>query len=69
MGQAGNVWEWTAEIYSTKRVRRGGRQYDKGSDCPAANRWEYNMTESYNELRFQGCTVRYIKIILNANKK
>ena len=34
----GNVWEWTAEIYSTNRVHRGGGAYHNVADCPASYR-------------------------------
>jgi len=37
----GNVWEWTAEIYSTDRVFRGGGAYDSTADYAASYR-NYN---------------------------
>ena len=39
----GNVWEWTAEIYSGNRVTRGGGVYNSATDCPASYR-DYNST-------------------------
>ena len=35
---AGNVYEWTMEKYSTRRVSRGGLYFDSGSDYPASFR-------------------------------
>ena len=34
----GNVWEWTAEIYSSYRVYRGGYAGNSTTDCPASYR-------------------------------
>ena len=47
---AGNVWEWTAEAYSTNdRVYRGGVYYSDGFYGPMANR--YNNNPDYNSYR------------------
>ena len=35
----GNMWEWTAEIYSTNRVYRGGSAYYSTADFPASFRY------------------------------
>ena len=41
----GNVWEWTAEIYSSSRVSRGGGAGGSTTDCPASYR-SYDSTGS-----------------------
>lgn len=60
---AGNVYEWTLEVGSTRsRVLRGGIYNDygiAGYDGPAASRLGYNPTRSYV---YDGCrTLLYIK--------
>ena len=45
---AGNVWEWTTEVYSTySRVYRGGVYYVNGNSYPVANR---NYSGPYNDV-------------------
>ena len=38
----GNVWEWTAEIYSTNRVNRGGDVYNSVAHFPASCRNDFS---------------------------
>ena len=55
----GNVWEWTAEIYSTYRVNRAGGASASTADYPASSR-AYNSTGStYSGLGFR--SVLYIQ--------
>ena len=35
---AGNVWEWTSETYSTRRINRGGGYNCGGGDYPVSYR-------------------------------
>ena len=53
---AGNVWEWTLENTSLDSgycAIRGGDYYHGGSDNPAADRYDYNMTIALNSIGFR----------------
>jgi uncharacterized repeat protein (TIGR02543 family) len=56
---AGNVWEWTNEIYSTNRVARGGYFYSVSGGSPAASRNNTSTTYTRNAFGFR--VVLYIK--------
>ena len=49
----GNVWEWTAEIYSSYRVRHGGGANDKHKECPASCRYNDTTDQTSYELGFR----------------
>ena len=49
----GNVWEWTAEIYSIKRVYRGGGAFTNTVDSPTSSRGYDSMGSSYDALGFR----------------
>ena len=55
---AGNVREWTTEVYGTYRVRRGGRYNDSSSNNPAAYR--SNGAPSYSNVLMGFRSVLYI---------
>ena len=55
----GNVWEWTAEIYSTSRVYRGGGAYDSTADYPASYRGDNSTGITHYNLGFRA--VLYIQ--------
>ena len=55
----GNVWEWTAEIYSTNRVRRGGFADSSTADCPASYRSSSSADFTHCNLGFRA--VLYIQ--------
>lgn len=50
---AGNVWEWSNEIYSSYRVYRGGGCDGSGSTIPAACRSNYDPASAYSILGFR----------------
>ena len=50
---AGNVWDWTNEIYSSYRVNRGGWFVNDGSDCPACYRSYTSITGTASSLGFR----------------
>jgi type II secretory pathway pseudopilin PulG len=50
---AGNVWEWTNEIYSSYRVIRGGYYYVSGSTYPASYRYGDILSNSYANVGFR----------------
>ncbi len=49
----GNVWEWTAEIYSSKRVPRGGGAHDSATGYPAYYRGGNSAGSTYYYLGFR----------------
>ena len=49
----GNVWEWTAEIYSSCRVYRGGNAHSSTTDCPASYRHNNSTYNAYYGLGFR----------------
>lgn len=49
---AGNVWEWTMEVYNTTQVCRGGAYGNSASEYPAACRNCSNTYPDYIGLRF-----------------
>ena len=55
----GNMWEWTAEIYSTNRVNRGGHANDSTADYPASYRTYNNAGDAGYILGFR--SVLYIQ--------
>jgi formylglycine-generating enzyme required for sulfatase activity len=50
---AGNLTEWTNEIYSAGRVTRGGSFTYRSSNSPAADRYYYNTTSTDYEFGFR----------------
>ena len=62
---AGNVYDWTLEIYSNsnnnRRVCRGGECFYSGSGGPAGSRHEYNPTTYSSNLYFGCRSALYIK--------
>ena len=50
---AGNMWEWTAEIYSTYRVHRGGSAIISTADYPASYRNNNNAGNTNYNLGFR----------------
>ncbi len=55
----GNVWEWTAEIYSTYRVNRAGGASASTADYPASSRAYNSAGSTYCGLGFR--SVLYIQ--------
>ena len=55
----GNMWEWTAEIYSTYRVYRGGYASYSTADSPASYRNYNSAGDTYCTLGFR--SVLYIQ--------
>ena len=55
----GNMWEWTAEIYSAGRVSRGGNAYSSAADCPASYRGNNDAGDTSYSLGFR--SVLYIQ--------
>ena len=55
----GNVWEWTAEIYSGNPVYRGGSAYDSTTDYPASYRGDNSTGDTSYVLGFRA--VLYIQ--------
>ena len=53
------MWEWTAEIYSTDRVYRGGHAYNSTADYPASYRSGDGAGDTYYGLGFR--SVLYIQ--------
>ena len=49
----GNVWEWTAEIYSGYRVTRGGGASDSTAFCPASYRSNLSAGSAHYNLGFR----------------
>ena len=49
----GNVWEWTAEIYSSSRVSRGGGASNSTAGCPASYRGNYSTGDTNYVLGFR----------------
>ena len=49
----GNVWEWTAEIYSSVRVYRGGSADDSSTGYPASCRNGTSAGHTYSALGFR----------------
>ena len=50
----GNVWEWTAESYSTsERINRGGNADDNSTSSPASYRFPYVEGIAYYDLGFR----------------
>ena len=45
---AGNLYEWTNEVYSTKRVIRGGLYADRGSEFPVACRFGVDVSNTFS---------------------
>jgi hypothetical protein len=56
---AGNVREWTSEIYTSYRVRRGGCYDNGGADAPAGHRYYDSLSSSGGQLGYR--CVLYIK--------
>ena len=52
----GNMWEWTAEIYSTYRVYRGGDAFYSTADCPASYR-------NYNSAGVTSCDLGFRSVL------
>ena len=50
---AGNVWEWTAEAYSTVRVSRGGVYLGGGDDRPVSYRVDFNPSYTRDYIGFR----------------
>lgn len=55
----GNMWEWTAEIYSTYRVCRGGGAFSSAAGYPASCRNNFYAGYTYYYLGFR--SVLYIQ--------
>ena len=63
---AGNLWEWTTEVYDTnKRVYRGGYYFDIGSSksCPATYRGGCGPNDPEIDIRFPCSTLYKIELI------
>ena len=50
---AGNIWEWTNEMFSGDRVGRGGYFYYSSSDRPVAFRGKTGATGAYDDRGFR----------------
>jgi type II secretory pathway pseudopilin PulG len=50
---AGNVWEWTNEIYSSRRIHRGGAYDVFGSSDPAAYRYNGGVASTNTDIGFR----------------
>lgn len=57
---AGNVWDWTMEVYSNAHNSRGGSYYDNfASHRPASDRHDVNGNDNFQNLGFR--VALYIK--------
>ena len=50
---AGNVWEWTSEVYSSGFIFRGGCFYDDGNKGPVSYRNGSNTSKTVSNLGFR----------------
>ncbi len=50
---AGNVWEWTSEVYSSGLIFRGGCFYEGGSNAPVSYRNGSNASKTVSNLGFR----------------
>src|SRR5574344_2051037 len=50
---AGNVWEWTAEAFSSRGVYRGGNFDNNGDSLPVSFRNSDGVSDTYDDLGFR----------------